>query len=306
MAGPTTDYGYTSFGSDTGNTPGYVTESIAKTASCSPDGSCQYTFTHSVPAGATGTFAIGIEGRMSVTLLPGTTAQQTVNMAGKNQVIYFAVDGTPVQPRRQVVQLANCNGCHLKLEMHGNLRNNTEYCVMCHNPSNTDFTMRPSAQVATDKTLPSQAINFALMVHKVHTGAQMPANFGTDYAIVGYGGSHNDFGVAFASVPAGITNTGVRFPTMGPTGSVADTAKCYMCHVNSSEANFPIGKNVVTDPQGKLSKAPATTSACTACHQNTSALAHAVTQTDPTFGETCDVCHGTGAQFDVDHMHAGK
>ena len=134
----------------------------------------------------------------------------------------------------------------------------------------------------------------------------MPAQFGTDYAIVGYGGSHNDFGVAFASVPAAITNTGVRFPVMGPTGSVADTAKCYMCHVNSSEVNFPIGLNNVTDPQGKLTPAPATTSACTACHQNTSALAHAVTQTDPKFGETCDVCHGSGAEFDVQKVHAGK
>ena len=28
MAGPTTDYGYTSFGSDTASTPGYVTESV--------------------------------------------------------------------------------------------------------------------------------------------------------------------------------------------------------------------------------------------------------------------------------------
>ena len=53
---------------------------------------------------------------------------------------------------------------------------------------------------------------------------------------------------------------------MTPTGGVGDTAKCYMCHVNNSEAVFPIGKNTCTDPQGKLSPAPATTSACTACH----------------------------------------
>jgi hypothetical protein len=30
MAGPTTDYGYTTFGSDTASTPGYVTESAIK------------------------------------------------------------------------------------------------------------------------------------------------------------------------------------------------------------------------------------------------------------------------------------
>jgi OmcA/MtrC family decaheme c-type cytochrome len=304
MAGPTNDYGYTDFGVST--TPGYVTESIAKAATCSSDGSCQYTFTHTVPAGAAGTFAIGIEGRIAVTLLPGTVKQQSVNMAGKNQVIYFSVDGSPVQTRRQVVALANCNGCHSKLELHGGLRNNVEYCVLCHNPSNTDVTMRPNAQVASDKTAPPQAINFALMVHKIHTGAEMATNFGTNYRIVGYGGNPYDFGKSFASVPASIANTGVRFPVMGPTGSVADTAKCDMCHVSNSETKFPIGKNNVTDPQGKLNPAPATTSACTACHQNTSALAHAVVNTDPKFGESCDVCHGSGAEFDVQKVHAGQ
>jgi cytochrome c5 len=39
---------------------------------------------------------------------------------------------------------------------------------------------------------------------------------------------------------------------------------------------------------------------------NTSAFAHAVSQTDPKFGETCDVCHATGQAFDVDVVHAGK
>jgi hypothetical protein len=93
---------------------------------------------------------------------------------------------------------------------------------------------------------------------------------------------------------------------MTPTGGVADTAKCYMCHVNTSEANFPEGLNAVLDTQGPISPVAATTSACTACHQNLSALAHAVSQTDPKFGESCDVCHGTGAAFDVDQVHAGK
>jgi hypothetical protein len=79
-----------------------------------------------------------------------------------------------------------------------------------------------------------------------------------------------------------------------------------MCHVNNSEANFPIGKNAVLDTQGPMSPVAATTAACTACHQNISALAHAVSQTDPKFGESCDVCHATGTEFDVAKMHAGK
>ena len=232
---------------------------------------------------------------MSITLLPGTTAPaDCTNTAAINQVIYFSVDGTPVAPRRTVVALANCNECHVDLELHGSLRNNTEYCVICHNPSNTDFTTRPTSTVAAYQALPNQAINFAMMVHKIHTGVNLEANFKQDYIVVGIGGAPSDFGAAFASVPTSIPNTGVRYPAMGPTGSVQDTTQCYMCHTGGSEGVFPEGKNAVNDPEGLLNPAPATTSACTACHLNTSAFAHAVSQTDPKFGETCDVCHATG------------
>ena len=303
MAGPTSDYGYTSFGTGV-TTPGYVTES-ATSAACSSAGTCTYTFTHAVPANATGTYAIGIEGRISITLLPGTTSATTTNYAGVNQVIYFSVDGSPVTPRRTVVALSNCNACHAFLEVHGSLRNNVTYCVLCHNPSNTDTSTRPSATVAAQRSLPPQGINFAMMVHKIHTGANLEANFNQDYIIVGFGGSQNDFGAAFASVPASIPDTGVRYPAMGPTGAVGDTAECYMCHAGGSEAVLPIGKNPVTDPQGLLNPAPATTSACTACHLNTSAFAHAVANTSTQFGESCDVCHGTGAAFSTTQVHAG-
>jgi len=306
MAGPTSDYGYTSFGSDVTTTPGYVTESVTSAAQCDSSGNCTYNFTHAVPAGATGTYAIGVEARMSITLLPGTVVQQTAQYSAKNQVIYFSVDGTPVQKRRTVVALANCNNCHVDLELHGSLRNNTEYCVICHNPSNTDFTTRPTSTVTAYRSLPNQAINLALMVHKIHTGMNLEANFNQDYIIIGHSGAVSDFGAAFATVPAAIPNTGVRYPAMSPTGAVHDTTDCSMCHTGGSEAVFPEGKNAVVDPEGLLNPAPATTSACTACHLNTSAFAHAVSQTDPKFGETCDVCHGSGQAFDVDAVHAGK
>ena len=305
MAGPTTDFGYTSFGSDV-TTPGYVTESVINSATCGSDGTCMYTFTHAVPANATGTYAIGIEGRLPATLLPGTVQQMNVNYGGKNQVIYFSVDSSPVAARRTVVALSNCNNCHAFLEVHGSLRNNTEYCVFCHNPSNTDASTRAMATNPADKALPPQGINFAMMVHKVHTGVNLKNNFNQDYVIVGFGGSHNSFGVAFASVPASIPNTGVRFPPMTPTGAVQDTTRCYVCHTNGSEAVLPIGKNPVMDPQGLLNPAPTTTSACTACHLNQSAFAHASVNTDPKFGESCDVCHSTGAAFDATQVHAGR
>jgi cytochrome c5 len=39
---------------------------------------------------------------------------------------------------------------------------------------------------------------------------------------------------------------------------------------------------------------------------NQSAYAHASANTDPKFGESCDVCHAAGAAFDATKVHAGK
>ncbi len=249
MAGPTTDYGYTSFGSDV-TTPGYVSENPVPTAKCSGDGTCSYTFTHLVPAKATGTYAIGVEGRRGSTLLAGTAQQQTSEYGAINKVVYFSVDGSKVTPRRQVVDVNKCNGCHSYLSLHGENRNQIEMCVLCHNPSENDSSVRGVATTPSDKNLPPQSVNFALMVHKIHTGEGLTAA-GQNYTIVGFGGSHNDF-------------SDVRYPAMTPTGGVADTAKCYMCHITGTEANFPIGKNNVLDTQGRISPVAATTSACTA------------------------------------------
>ncbi len=290
MAGPTTDYGYTSFGANV-TTPGYVTEAVAAGSTCSSDGTCTYTFTHPVPATAKGSYAIGIEGRLPATLLPGTTQQMTTNYGGTNQVIYFSVDGSTVAPRRTVVAMTNCNNCHGYLEVHGDLRNNVTYCVLCHNPSNTDASTRATATNPADKAAPAQGINFPLMVHSIHTGEKLAAA-GLSFVIVGFGGSHNDF-------------SDVRYPAM-LNGTPGDTANCAMCHVNGSEAVLPVGKNNVLDPAGLLSPAGATTSACTACHFDLPSMAHAVLNTDPKFGESCTVCHAAGAAFDVIALHAGK
>jgi OmcA/MtrC family decaheme c-type cytochrome len=289
MAGPTTDYGYTSFGPDTTSTPGYVTESALK-AACGSSGDCSYTFTHAIPAAATGTYSIGGEARMSVNLVAGTTTAQTVNVSPANPVVNFSVDGSTVQPRRTVVALANCNQCHVALSLHGGLRNQTEMCVLCHNPSNTDFTQRPNAVVASDRTAPPQGINFALLVHRIHDGVNVTANGGKPFIVVGFGGSHNDF-------------SGVLFPAMNPEGQATDLRNCSLCHTKDSEANFPIGLNQVTDPEGWINPAGATSSACGGCHVSKSAAAHFLANSN-SLGESCDICHGTGAAFDVDKVHA--
>jgi len=288
MAGPTTDYGYTSFGSGTSSTPGYVTESASK-AACDSNGNCTYNFTHSIPGNATGTYAIGVEARRTETLLAGTTKQQSVTYGAPNKVSYFSVDGSTVAPRRQVVAVSNCNQCHVNLSVHGSLRNNTEYCVMCHNPSNTDASVRGSAQVAADKAAPAQGITFPLLVHRIHDGVNM-ASDGGSYTVVGFGGSHNDF-------------SGTLFPAMGPNGKATDLANCSLCHVNGSEANLPEGLNNAVNPQGWINPEAATATACSGCHVAKDAAAHFLANTS-SLGEACTVCHQSGAAYDVNKVHA--
>ena len=297
MAGPTSDYGYTSFGSDV-TTPGYVTESVTA-AACDGSGNCSYTFKHAVPAGSTGTYAIGVEARRSEIILPGTTKQQTVQYGATNKVVYFSVDGSPVQSRRAVVSTANCNRCHSTLSLHGGLRNQTEYCVMCHNPSNTDAPMRPLSTDATQKNMPNQGIAFDLMIHRVHTGNNLVA-MGRNYTIIGYGGSTNDF-----------TTPEFRFPAMSPTASTTDTRNCEMCHLTGTQLNLPLGKNAVVDPQGPMPSDKAISAACTGCHATMSTASHAMSNTTA-LGESCMACHASGAQgmngqgldYAVDKVHA--
>ncbi len=287
MAGPASDFGYTSFGSDV-MTPGYVTES-ATAAACAGDGTCSYTFQHGVPSGATGTYSIGIESRRTETLLPNTTKQMSVTYGAINKVINFSVDGSSVQPRRAVVDINNCNKCHTMLSVHGTLRNQTEYCVLCHNPANTDAARRPTATNPADKAQPPQGIDFDFMVHRIHTGENLNAA-NKSYTIVGFGGSHNDF-------------TDVRYPAMSAQGAAGDTRNCSMCHLNGSEQNLPTGLNTVMDPQGPINPVQPVTAACTGCHVTLSAASHALANTT-VLGESCEVCHGQSGDFNVPKVHA--
>ncbi len=287
LAGPTSDYGYTNFGSDV-TTHGYVSEDGSK-ATCGTDGTCVYQFLHAIPADAKGTFSIGMEGRRGLTIYAGDKVAATTEYGAINKVVNFSVDGSPVQQRRKVVDIAKCNACHSYLSVHGENRNQIEMCVLCHNPSETDIGRRPSAQNPADKAAPAQSVNFAILIHKIHTGADL-ASIGQPFVVVGFGGSHNDF-------------SDVVFPAFSPSGAVGNVRSCDMCHVNGSENSLPIGLNDVTTPNSLLNPTPAVTAACTACHATKPELSHAVANTTQ-FGESCTACHGPGADFTPDKVHA--
>ena len=260
MAGPTADYA------------SVVSESALKATGSG--GTYMYTFTNLIPATATGTYTIGIEGYRNITLLPGTVSSQVVRDVGHNVVISFSVDGSKVAPHPVEAETQNCNACHYSISAHGGFRNEVQYCILCHNPNATDASLRPAAQ------MPAQTIDFPVLIHRIHTGVNMES----PYIIYGFGGSVNDF-------------SGVLFP-----GDLRDCAKC---HVNGyQEVPVPSTRIAVQTPRGFYNPMGPTAAACTGCHTAQDDAAHTSLMTDPKLGESCAVCHSSGAAFSVDEVHA--
>ena len=267
MAGPTGDYA------------NLVSESATSATAAGAAGTYSYTFKATVPANATGTYTIGIEGYRNINLVPGTVAAQTVRDVGFNQLFPFSVDGSTVTPHTLDNPQQDCNACHYRISAHGGIRQNVQYCLLCHNPTATDAALRPAS------ANPPQSIDFPVLIHRLHTGdTAEPGGQLTPYIVYGFGGSVNDF-------------SDVRFP--------GDLRDCGKCHVNLTDfPPVPATRIAVTNPRAFINPSPPTTAACTACHTPQDVSAHAAVNTSPTLGESCGVCHGQGADFAVDKEHA--
>ncbi len=283
ISGPSSDFG--------GLTPPVTTPSMLSTSGGTLTGPVGgvFTFTttvpNGIPAGGTGTWRVGMEARRNVTI---NGVSGTVQEAMQNVVLDFSVDGSAVVPRRAVVDQAKCASCHgvfsQGFSIHGNLRNRVEYCVLCHNPSNSDFARRVGVTGADANTQP---IGLKHMLHKIHTGENLTQQ---PYVIYGFNGSVNDFG-------------DVLFP-----GNRAD---CEGCHLPETFL-LPLPPGVrptrlseimagVDTPVGSI---PPIQDACLACHDDAATAAHAATNTGPGGAEACPVCHGETGIEPVSVVHA--
>ncbi len=124
----------------------------------------KYTFQYKIPADSTGTYAVGMEGYVMETI---NGVKDPVRDAGFNPVAYVALDGGKADPRRQVIDRNKCDSCHNNLAAHGGIRQNTEYCVLCHNPATSDIATRPANMGAP------QSIAFRVLIHGLHSGASL-------------------------------------------------------------------------------------------------------------------------------------
>lgn len=272
LAGPTKSYTtyWRESGIATTKTPGSFDAAAGTTS---------YTCQSSIPADGTGTWTISADIYRNVNLKRADgKADIVVREAAFNPIKYVAVTGT-VTPRRTAVAVTNCNQCHETLALHGGQRRNTDECVICHNPVNTDGAGRPADQQ------PAEAISFQRHIHRIHTGE----NLTQQWTIYGGGGSASNF-------------NDVRFP--------GDRRDCQKCHV-ANAYTLPLqqtGIAPVNTPRDYFSPQGPATAACLGCHDNPDAAAHAYLNTT-TFGgtnlqEACATCHGVGKDWDVSKVHA--
>jgi OmcA/MtrC family decaheme c-type cytochrome len=287
-----------------------------------------------IPAGATATWAVGLEARRPNVAL--TTSERklghigptsTFNEFGINPVSYFTVSGTgKATARRVVVKFENCNVCHETLSVHGGTRHDPQYCVMCHTPDNTDIARRPTGGAAAAfDLLPERSIHLKPMIHSIHTGENLQTQ--VPFLIYGFGGSLNFFDeVRFPSSRANCklchvpNSSGAPSYTIdsleaaGPAGALPSRAFQIGPSPTSPQTTFPFlscGGDTPNSPVGCTPVGPITVT-CMACHDSPTEHAHAQAMTEIPIGsapsaaamETCAICHGENSEFAVTRVHA--
>jgi OmcA/MtrC family decaheme c-type cytochrome len=259
IAGPNTDFSF-------------VNSEAAAADSVEVEGGYSYTMKNPIPMDATGSFTLGAEAYRNVLLNEGTTRETSFRETAENPRMPFAVtDENPV-PRRMVVADQSCDNCHENLALHGTIRKDPNYCVMCHQPGADDSPFRP------EDALPARTIDFKYMVHRIHKGEELAQ----DYTLIGFRGTPHNYNEVL--YPGKLNN-------------------CETCHINDSYQVPSPGILPTIEPVEYFSPIPANSAACLSCHDSLDAAAHAWINTAP-FGESCGVCHGEGMAYDVAKVHA--
>ena len=230
-----------------------------------------------IPADAVGTYAFAIEARGN-----GVEDFEDERPSVENPVVFKAVTGD-LAPRREVIDFDKCLACHDRLNLHGDQRNQYQFCVMCHRPNSTDISRIPNDATTGLPIAAPTTIDFKTMIHKIHTGEELD----NAYTVYGFGGTPYDF-------------TEVLFP--------GRLEECEICHLPGSygvPAPDGAADTVIEDASGiEIQRMGPETSACTACHDSDAALAHASSFAELAGGaENCAQCHGQAGDEAFDLVH---
>jgi len=238
-----------------------------------------------IPAGLIGGSGVAyVEGRTIVDTdpSPATTTMQRVGVTASVGVSFPITDATAVPPR-QVVDIARCDKCHNRLQLHGDARNdNTGLCSTCHNPG-----LALGTTAAT-----GEPFDFKLFIHALHANNYNSSNYGgASQDPVTYPGYLNNC--------EGCHLPGTYYP-VDPTVVFASSID------QGADAASPSDDTAITP----------NTAVCSACHTDDTSKEHmqfnggsfdATKNADGTSpqaaAETCGNCHGAGEDVDVKEAH---
>lgn len=281
-------------------------------------GELTYTFVSTIPASATGTWAVAVEARRRAATTHYDPALdeffwpytgETVTESPDNPVAYVDVStgvfpGPTAVPRRVVVSQEKCERCHYRFELHGAQRHQVEYCVLCHSPGRTDWAQRPkgaSGNVnlsATYDGIEERSVHFKVMIHRIHTGGR-EGNAALDvvrpFAIYGYGATPIFFDMG-------------GFPNDLRNCTLCHEGKSYQADQVPSDAPPTVANETATLRHQATSAhasgepaVPALQAACMGCHATAWARTHSERYTASGV-EQCAQCHVRGA-FGVEEAH---
>ena len=310
IAGPTSpDYGPTTTFLASGASGGNPDPLLLTTGADTDE--YVYTFTSTLPASASGTFAVGMEARRQLKYGPYVKAQdvflwpytgETVTESPDNPVVYVDT-GTGVWPpdgpvpRRAVVEEQNCLRCHGRFELHGSQRHQVEFCLICHNPTTTDYPVRPKTAagfVNLDGTfdgIEERSVHFKVLIHRIHTGARTGA--ASLEAIAPF--------LVYGNGTSPVFFDDVIFPGDLRNCTLCHTGKTYLVEnvpasapptIANETANIRHAANTTAHSAGEPSTPPIQ-AACFGCHATGATIAHAQSKTVGGV-ETCGQCHSQG------------
>lgn len=213
-----------------------------------------YVFTNTLPANydKTATTVVGLQ-----------TSRGNRAVAANATYAFVPTGGNPTV--REVVKTEACNQCHDPLKAHG-ARVETAYCVLCHSPQSTDVNS-------------GNTVDFKFMVHKIHTGKDLPSVVAgkpyfvntADFSNVGFPqetrncttchmpGTKNadNWKTAPSAVACGSCHEDVDFKTgkNHPGGPQTNDVACKACHTPDSGKEFDVsvvGAHVIPNDSKQL------------------------------------------------------
>jgi OmcA/MtrC family decaheme c-type cytochrome len=226
-----------------------------------------------------GTYSASIWGRKN-TVVGRQNEVQTYNGIGEASTFNLLFGAaTTVAPYDLISSGDNCNACHTMVgPFHGGNRRDFNTCVLCHGVAGSEDWPIYASPIASQPTT-GVTINFRTMLHKIHRGKDLAE--GANYVVLGNSSSVNTF-------------ENVVFPAM-PSG----TMECTKCHGSSAAWKDPAARQ----HPAQTTPARAWRAACGACHDTSADAAHIDAMTSGSGSESCEVCHGTDAEFAVELMH---